>query len=275
VIKFTEAFFLMINRTIFIFLAFAALTFTAAAQPAVNVASTPNPEAIVDRAVKSMGGNAYAKVYSQIGRGRFSLIKEGVNVSFQSFTDIIVYPDKERTEFKNAGIKTVQTNTGSTGWVYDGDQELIKVQTAKQVANFKLGLRTSLDTLLRGYWKGEADLSYVGRRSGTLGKRNDVVKLTFKDGFAVEFEFTVDEGTPVKAIYKETNADGEIVTEEDRYAQFIEVGGIKAAYVIDRFTNGQHASRINFETIEYNKSIPESIFAKPTDPKSLKKDLKL
>jgi len=264
----------MRNRITLVFIVIAALAFTIAAQTAIDP-SPPNPTVIVDRAVQNLGGNAYAKVYSQIGRGRFSIIKENVNVSFQSFTDVIVFPDKERTEFKNTGIKTVQTNTGSTGWVFDGDQELIKVQTEKQIANFKKGMRTSLDTLLRGYWKGDAELSYVGRRPGTLGKRNDVVKLTYKDGFVVEFEFTVDEGMPVKAIYKETNADGETITEEDRYAQFIEIGGVKAPYVIDRFTNGQHASRINFETIEYNKSIPDSIFTKPTDPKSLKKDLKL
>ncbi len=238
-------------------------------------AQAVQPEAIIDRAVQLLGGDRYRTVTSQVGRGRFSLIKDGVNVASQTFIDVIVFPDKERTEFKQAGVKTVQTNTGDTGWVYDGDQELIKVQTEKQVANFKKGMRTSLDTLLRGYWKGDAELSYVGRRAGTLGKRNDVIKLTYNDGFAVEFEFTVDEGLPVKAIYKETNSDGETITEEDRYAQFIETQGIKAPYIIDRFTNGQHASRINFETIEYNKPIPESIFAKPSDPKSLKKDLRL
>ncbi len=235
----------------------------------------PQAESIVQRAVQNLGGNSYLKVYSQIGKGRFSVLKDGVNVSFQSFVDVIVFPDKERTEFKALGIKTIQTNTGSAGWVFDGDQELIKVQTEKQVANFKRGIRTSLDNLLRGYWKGDAELSYVGRRPGTLGRRNDVVKLTYKDGFTVEFEFSADDGTPVKAIYKTTNADGEMITEEDRYAQFIETQGIKAPYIVDRFTNGQHASRINFETIEYNKSISDSIFTKPSDPKSLKKDLRL
>jgi hypothetical protein len=91
----------------------------------------------------------------------------------------------------------------------------------------------------------------------------------------VEFEFTADEGSPVKALYKTTNAGGEELKEEDRYAQFIDTNGIKAPYVIDRFTNGVHASRINFETIQYNRPVPESIFAKPSDIKALRKDLKL
>ena len=32
-------------------------------------------------------------------------------------------------------------------------------------------------------------MTYVGNRPATLGKRNDVVRLTYKDGLVVEFEF--------------------------------------------------------------------------------------
>lgn len=256
------------------FLSSALFAFSLSAQTQ-EAKSEERADAIVQKAVQLLGGEKYKNVTTQIGRGNFSLLKSGVNVSVQTFVDVIVFPDKERTEFKAAGVKTVQTNSDSTGWVFDGDQELIKVQNERQVSNFKRGLRTSLDNLLRGYWKGEAELSYIGRRQGTLGKRNDAVKLTYNDGFIVEFEFTVDEGRPVKAIYKTVGSDGEPVIEEDRYGQFVDTQGITAPYVIDRFTNGEHISRINFLTIEYNKPIPESIFTKPTDIKQLKKDLKV
>ena len=49
-------------------------------------------------------------VRSQIGRGRYSIFKDGALVSFQSFLDVIVFPDKERTEFKGGKTKIVQTN---------------------------------------------------------------------------------------------------------------------------------------------------------------------
>jgi outer membrane lipoprotein-sorting protein len=231
-------------------------------------------QAIISKAVQVMGGDRYLHVASQVGRGQYSVFQNNAVVTFQRFIDVIVFPDKERTEFRGGGSKTVQTNTGKTGWVYDGDQELIKVQTEKQVGNFVTGLRVSLDNLLRGYWKGEAELSYVGRRQATLGKRNDVVRLTYKDGTAIEFEFS-DDGTPAKSVYKHTNADGAEVTEEDRYAQFIDVDGIKAPFIVDRFTNGSQNSRINYDSIEFNKSIPDSVFAKPSSPKELKKDLKI
>jgi hypothetical protein len=231
-------------------------------------------EAVLQKAVQDLGGDKYLKATSQIGRGRFSLMKEGAVVSFQAFIDVIVFPDKERTEFKGGGVKSIQTNVGSTGWTFDGDAEVVKIQGEKQIDNFKRAIRTSLDNLLRGGWRNEAKLSYVGKRQASLGKRNDVIKLVYNDGLTVEFEFAADTGLPMKAIYSRTSVDGEDIKEEDRYAQFVEVAGIKAPFIIDRFTNGVQSSRINYESIEYNRQIPESIFAKPTNPKELKKDLK-
>jgi hypothetical protein len=235
---------------------------------------TAKAEAVISRAVATMGGANYVAVKSQVGRGMFSSMRDGRVVSFQKFVDVIVFPDKERTEFKSQGSRSVQVNTGATGWIYDGDQELIKVQNAKQIADFKIGIRTSLDGLLRGYWKGDADLSYVGRRPSTLGKRNEVVRLTFKDGFTVEFEFAADDGTPQKALYKRIESDGIEAKEEDRYGQFVDTAGIKAAYVVDRFTDGKHSSRINYDSIEFNKNISESWFAKPSGTKDAKKEFK-
>ncbi|MEP7211764.1 MAG: hypothetical protein ABI791_01730 [Acidobacteriota bacterium] len=231
-------------------------------------------ETVIKKAIQNLGGERYLGVKSQIGRGRFSIFKDSVLVSFQTFTDVIVFPEKERTEFKDASGRSVQVNNGSTGWVYDGATEKVRDQDEAQVKSFKQGIRTSLDNLLRGYWHGDAELTYVGKRAATLGKRNDVIKLTYKDGFAVEFEFAADDGLPAKAIYKRTNADGEEVKEEDRYAQFVDIAGVRTPFIIDRFTNGVPSSRINYESVEFNKPIPDSAFAKPASAKDAKRDVK-
>jgi len=253
---------------------FIALLFCSYVLAQTNTADE-KAEAILKRAVENLGGEKYLQAKSQIGRGKFSVLRDGATISFQSFVDVIVFPDKERTEFKTGGSKNVQVNTGETGWIFDGDAQVINVQNKEQKENFKRGIRTSLDNLLRSGWRKEnAALSYVGRRPASLGKRNDVVKLTFADGFAVEFAFSA-EGVPMKSIYKRKNPDNEEVTEEDRYAQFVDVQGIKTPFIIDHFSNNQHASRINYETVEFNKAVPDAIFAKPNSAKELKKDLKL
>ena len=202
-------------------------------------------------------------------------MRDGAVISFQSFLDVIAFPDKERTEFRGGGSRTIQTNFADAGWVFDGDAEIIKVQNEEQVSNFKRGIRASLDNLLRGGWRGEgAEIKYAGKRQAGIGKSNDVVKLIYKDGFAVEFEFS-DDGIPMKSIYKRANADGEDIKEEDRYGLFVDIQGIKVPFIIDHFTGGVQTSRINYETVEFNKKVSDSIFEKPSNPKSLKKDLKL
>ncbi len=257
------------NKLILFSLIFLALVFSTS-----SVAFAQDPEAIIKKASDSIGGDRYMKVTTQVGRGRFTLMKDGMIASSQTFIDVIAYPDKERTEFKGGGTKFVQTNVGTSGWVYDGDQELIKIQNEGQIENFQRGMRVSLDTLLRGGWRGKGEISYAGKRPATLGKRNDVVRLKYEDGLTVEFEFSED-GTPMKASYTRANSEGEEVREEDRYAQWVDVGGIRTPYIVDRFTNGKSTSRINYESIEFNVRISNSIFDKPSNPKDLKKDLKL
>ena len=201
-------------------------------------------------------------------------MRDNALASYQTFVDVLSFPDKERTEFKD-GAKTVQVNVGDSGWIFDGNAQTIKDQTPEQVNNFKRGIRTSLDNLLRGNWRKEgAKLDYVGRRQASLGKRNDVVKLTFDDDFTVEFEFS-DDGLPMKSVYKILNAEKAEIKEEDRYAQFVDIGGIKTPFIVDHFSNDAPTSRINYESVEFNKTIPDSVFAKPSNAKDLKKDLKL
>ncbi|MCU0240734.1 MAG: hypothetical protein MUC29_14935 [Pyrinomonadaceae bacterium] len=232
-------------------------------------------EAVLKKTIEKLGGEKYLNVKNVFGQGNFTLFKDSQIVSFQAFIDIIVYPDKERTEFKQLGEKIIQTNSGDTGWIFEGNKKSISDQTKEQIENFKFGMKTSLDNLLRGGWRGKATLSYVGKREATLGKRNDVVKLVYDDGFVIEYEISAFDYLPAKAIYKRTNAESEEVKEEDRYAQFLDIQGVLVPFVVDHYINGIQTSRINYTKFEINKNIPNSIFAKPKDVKELKKDLKL
>ncbi|MBX3244322.1 MAG: hypothetical protein KF685_07680 [Acidobacteria bacterium] len=264
-------------RFLFFFAVLLAATMTVLAQDADEqpVRDPAEAEAVIAKAVSYLGGNAYLNVSTQISRGKFSILRENAVISFQSFYDVIVFPDKERTEFKTGNLRNVQVNVGEAGWVYDGDMEVIRDQTEIQLSNFKKGIRTSLDNLLRRQWKGSARLEYIGKRPATLGKRNDVIKLIYDDGFEVEFEFGADDGIPAKAITRRTNANGEDVVEEDRYAQFVRIGNVLTPFIIDRFTNGVHSSRINVESVEFNKRVSNDIFSKPSDIKTLRKSMTL
>src|ERR671938_235781 len=109
----------------------AALSATASAraqsQPAAPKAEAKPPaaapptvdekaEAILRRAVDALGGAVYLNVKSVIGRGLYSQIVGGVAAPPASFVDYLIFPDRERTEFKSSGVRSIQTNVGSTGW---------------------------------------------------------------------------------------------------------------------------------------------------------------
>ena len=240
-------------------------------QPKAAAQEDEKAAAVVRRAVEALGGAAYLGVKTVVSRGHFTPFKDGAATLPTAFTDYLVLPDRERTEFHGAGVKSVQTNTGDTGWVADLLSKKILDLKPEQAQDFRTSVRTSVDNLLRGWWRTEgADLSYVGRREAGLARRNEVVRLTYPDGFEAEFEFDARDGLPSKVKYKKANADGEQVEEEDRFAQIIPVGAVRVPFIVDHYTAGVQSSRVNYDAVEFNRPLPDSLFAKPADIKAIK-----
>lgn len=266
-------------------LTFASLFFVLAALACVAQSPTPEKptipaddkaEKIVQKAVQAMGGDRYLNVKTIIARGFFTDYHDGVSGIPLRFVDYIVYPNKERTEFSGGGQRLIQTNDRDKGWVYDGAALTLKDQTAEQLEEFRLSTRTGVENLLRGGWRTQgAKLSYMGRREAGLARRNETVRLTYADGFWIEYEFAAADGLPAKILYqrkvkKPDSDETEEVPEEDRMYKPITLEGIVAPYVIDHFRNGLQTSRTNYESVEFNKPIVDSLFAKPANFKAVK-----
>ena len=271
---------LFLRRSLFVFLLGIALPLSIVGQtvetPKQPAPPDPKAEAILARAIEVLGGSNYLNVKTVVGRGFYTSFEQGMSQLPARFLDYIVYPDRERTEFTSGGIKTIQTNDRETGWLYDGGPKALSDMKASQIESFKRSMRTSVENVLRGWWKKEgATLTYVGRREAGLARRNETVRLTYPDGFWIEYEFAAKEGLPAKVIYKRTRTkadsnETEEITEEDRLAKPITVAGVTSPFVIDHFINGTQTSRINYESIEYNQPLPDSLFQKPANIKALK-----
>jgi hypothetical protein len=226
---------------------------------------------IVARAVEALGGHAYTDVRTMVSHGYFTQFREGMQGIPVTFQDYMVYPDHERTEFKGAGVKSIQVNTGETGWLFEGKAKKMTDVTPEQAEDFRTAMRTSVDNLLRGWWRaGGAALTYVGRREAGLARRNEVVRLSYPDGFEAEFEFDAKDASPSKVVYKRRSAEGETVEEEDRYAQYQQIGGVRVPFIIDHYRAGTQSSRVNYDEVEFNRPVPDSLFAKPADVKAIK-----
>ena len=91
----------------------------------------------------------------------------------------------------------------------------------------------------------------------------------------IEYEFASDDGAPAKVLYQRKHKrpdteEVEDVREEDRLYKPITIDGVVAPYVIDHFRDGIQASRTNYESVEFNKKIEDSLFAKPASFKAVK-----
>ena len=233
-------------------------------------------EQILQRAIQALGGDRYLAVRTLIGRGFFTDYKDGAPGIPVKFVDYIAYPDRERTEFTGGGARLIQTNDRDKGWIYDGAALTLKDQTAGQLEDFRMAMRTSVENLLRGWWRKDgASLSYVGRREAGLARRNETVRLMYPDGLWIEYEFAAVDGLPAKVLYqrkqkKPDSDEMENIAEEDRLYKPITIDGVVAPYVIDHYRNAVQTSRINYESVEFNKPIADSLFAKPASIKAVK-----
>lgn len=237
--------------------------------------SDERAEAIIRRAVEAVGGAAYLNVRTVVGRGNYTPYAKGVPGDLVTFLDYLAFPDRERTEFRSRGVRSIQTNVGvgadATGWIFDGMARSLHDMKPEQIEDFRVAMRTSVDNLLRGWWREEgARLTYAGRREAGLARRNEAVRLTYPDGFAVDFEFGARDSLPAKVSYKRRNKEGEELLEEDRFLRHMTFAGVTVPFVIDHYRTGVQTSRINYDTVEFNQPAPDALFEKPASVKAVK-----
>jgi hypothetical protein len=211
--------------------------------PAVRPAQEANDERaeqIVRRALEAQGGSAYLAVKTIIGRGYYSQFDKGMSLPPQTFVDYLVFPDRERTEFRGARGRAIQTNDGDRGWLYESSTRSLTDMKPEQVADFRLAMR------------------------------NEAVRVTYPDGFTVDYEVGARDFLPAKTMYKRKNAEGEELAEEDRFASYKTINGLTVPFVIDHYRAGQQSSRINYDSVEFNTPVPDALFAKPASVKAIK-----
>jgi hypothetical protein len=232
-----------------------------------NQAQSDSPaRALLDAATPVMGGQKLLDIKTMIGRGKYTQFTEkGELALLEDFVDYIVYPDKERTEFGKGKKRYIQTNVGSAGWIYDGEQKAIREQTPEQVENFQRALRHNLDHLLRRSRQPDVKLRYLGEKEIWFRQRGRGVEIRLPvDGGKEEVvELYIDPLTrePVKVAFE---------NEEDRFFLYRESSGVNWPMRIDHYKAGVQTSRIAYNSIEFNQSVDPRLFEKPENPNKVK-----
>jgi hypothetical protein len=252
----------------------AALAVQAQAQKA-----DPNDPQNVERgaqmiraAIEARGGARYLAFKTLVGTGQYTAFDKGISTIPVAFLDMIVYPDKERTEFGKGKKKDrrIQVNTGATGWVYDGDAQTLKDQSEQQARDFLENMEVDLDHLLRGGWQAEGvETRFFGREETRPGERADVVAIKLKSGRTVYLALNGYTRLPMTLSYEQTEEKG-MSKYEVRFFQYVVYDGVKFPNIVDFYRDGVQVSRVNYESVKLDTPISDSLFAKPASAKEIK-----
>jgi hypothetical protein len=241
-------------------------------KPAQNDAQ--NPEQIIKHAIAVYGGDAYLNVRTVVGRGLYTTFRDGVSQLPAAFVDYIVYPDRERTEFTGGGSRVIQANVCDQGWVFDGAVKAIKDQKPEQIEDFKFGVKTGIDYLLRGLWRKQGPncgTSAVAKPVWQSGTRRSawIIRTVSGSNTSSAQRMACRRRSSTCASAKPDTGVVDEYSEEDHLAKPITIDGITAAWVIDHFINTKQSSAVAYESIDYNKPVADT-FTKPATIKGLK-----
>ncbi|HEY3139275.1 MAG TPA: hypothetical protein VGL29_24860 [Blastocatellia bacterium] len=226
---------------------------------------------VIREAITARGGDAYLKIHNVESRGQYTPFEKGVSGDPTTFVDYIVYPSRERTEFGKGDSKFIQCNSEIANWVYEAKAKMIRDQKDDQIKQFQQSARYDLDNLLRtASQQSGVKLVYLGRREAWRNTFSEAVRVDFNDGGAATLHFDPRSKLPLMIEYKTVGEEGATVNNEARYFRWVDFNGIKFPTLQDYYRDGKQSARVSFDTVSFNVSLPDKLFAKPTNVKEVK-----
>lgn len=250
-----------------------ALLIVAFACPAVTAWQSPPDDrsekatGLLEAAVAALGGPRYLAVTGISSKGVYTPFSKGHATFPVEFEDVLVLPDKNRTDFGKKKNRIVQVNTGETGWKFDGPRGLLERVSPEDVRSFKIFVRGTIDNLLRSGWRDPGvKLRYSGREELQPRQWVEVVVIDFPDGFSAQVLIDPATSLPVASRHEAPEANE---VSEARYHHYVDYDGLKVPRVVDLYKNGVQTGRVVYDVVRFNPSVPPSFFDMPADVKSL------
>ena len=221
---------------------------------AITALSAQDLDKILNDHYKASAQDKMSKITSATMNGK--LVVMGME------TGVTIYqarPLKFRLEAEIMGSKMIQTYNGTTGWTYMpamGVTEPTEMGTdeLKGVLN-----QANMDSPL---W----DYKDKGNKVELLGTSEDgsanIIKLTTAEGDEITVWISKETSlmSKVITIQMAQGMETEIETELKDYKV---VEGIPTAHYMGSKMGGQVVSTVTFESIEFNKTLDDSLFGKP------------
>ena len=211
--------------------------------------------------ISALGGPAYLNVHDAKCTGRLSQFgHNGDLTGYEAFTDLWIFPDKNRTEYAKKG-NLVDVYNGNQGWSLDrgGVQEI----PAGAMDDFQESIRKDVDNLLRKRLNEEGMIfRYAGSDVVDL-KQVDWVELVDRDRRT--FRLAIDRQTHllIRAVVTTRNATTRERTEEvNYYSNYHPVEGVQTPLQVARDRDGRKVYQVFFYECYYNSGISADLFTR-------------
>ncbi len=221
---------------------------------------TPAAQALVNRMIQALGGQAFLKARSLTTSGRAFSIFEGVAQGFVTYQSSSLFPDKRRLSYGISSSKGVTLiNNGQQGW--EIDRYGLIDQTQKELRAWRLANRYEIGNLVRFRLRKPGTLVLMGEQD--FVENVPVQILDIIDSRQVDAKVDINTQTylPVRVAYRiqdpATRNWNEYV---DVYADYQEVQGVETPMHLVRNINGERVAETFRSSAKYNEDFPAGYF---------------
>lgn len=235
---------------------------TAQASPAAAAALAkridPKAQALLDKTIQALGGEAFRNFKTLSTQGRFFAISEGSTTGFAPFRSDMESPDKRRFTY-GKDQPVVLINNGDRGWELDR-YGLIRQET-ERVRRWRIANRYSLESLLRnvveepGVMVLDAGMDFVDLLPV------HVLEVFDQRHMAVKLYLQRTSYLPVRITYRlqdPQSKEWDVFAES--YSDYKEFQGIQTPLHLTRFQNDERVMEYFLNAAEYNKEYPPNFF---------------
>ena len=204
-------------------------------------ASDDKAKAIIDKAAQALGGDEKlnaAKNFTWKAKGKINIMGNESDFTLEGAAQgLDHYRGQFEADFGGNKVKGVTVLNGDKGWrkFADNNMELEKDGVANEKRTlYLLAAPVTLAPLRDNNFKVEA----AGEEK-VGDKATAVLKVTGPDGKDCKIYFDKESGLPIKLVAKVIGFMGEEFTQENTYANYKDMGGIKKATKIEIKRDGE------------------------------------
>jgi hypothetical protein len=240
-----------------------AITIVSATASLVPAADT-DPSAVLDKAIKALGGEKLNKVNAISWKSKVAItFNDNTNefTSHATLQDLDHYRSEMDGEFGGNPFKGVTVFNGEKGWRKFGDNkmDLEGDALANQKRQIYLQVIPALPTLL----KGKGFKLAAAAEEKVDGKPADGIKVTAPDGKDFTLYFDKETGLPVKLVAKMVGFQGDEFTMETFFKEYKDFDGIKKATKTEGKRDGQDFVKSEVTDFKVLDKVDSKIFSEP------------